>query len=271
MSSFYTSLNGLKNAETDLRVIAHNIANSETAGFKKSTAQFSDIVSRGSSVDPRVSIGLGATVSSTAQNFSLGSVEQTGRSLDLAINGDGFFTTRNTESNETFYTRNGNFQIDAAGNLTDSNGQAVQIFATDAAGVVTGTAPIDAVIPTVNGAGSAINNLTITGTGVLEAAYADGSSEAVGRIALAQFPSRDGLQSIGQTKWRATGDSGNASYSTPGNNSLGTLLSGSLERSNVDLAEEMVALITAQRNFQANARAIDTATTISQTVINLQG
>jgi flagellar hook protein FlgE len=271
MSSFFISLNGLKNAETDLRVIAHNIANSETAGFKKSTAQFADIVARGSSVDPRVSVGLGAAVSSTSQNFSLGSIEQTGRSLDLAINGDGFFTTRNTESDETFFTRNGNFQIDASGNLLDSQEQSVQIFATDASGTVTGTTPIDAVVPTTNGSGSALNNLTITASGILEAAYADGTTEAVGRMALATFPSRDGLQSVGQTQWRATGNSGGAIYGTPSNEGLGSLFSGSLERSNVDLAEEMVALITAQRNFQANARAIDTATTISQTVINLQG
>lgn len=271
MSSFYTSLNGLRNSETDLRVIAHNIANAETTGFKKSTAQFSDIVSRGSSSDPRLTIGLGATVSSTSQNFALGSVEQTGRSLDLAINGDGFFSTRNTENNETFFTRNGSFELDADGNLTDRAGKSLQVFATDASGVVTGTTPIDAVVPTVNGAGAALNNVTISQTGILEAAYADGSSEAVGRVALASFPSRDGLRSIGETNWTATGLSGDAEYSSPGNDSLGNLLSGALERSNVDLAEEMVSLITAQRNFQANARAIDTATTISQTVINLQG
>lgn len=271
MTSFYTSLNGLKNSETDLRVIAHNIANSETAGFKKSTVQFADIVSRGSSVDPSLTIGLGATVTEVSQNFSLGSIEQTGRSLDVAINGDGFFSTRNTENGEIFFTRNGNFQLDATGNLLDSVGQSVQVFATDATGTPTGTTPIDATIPTVNAAGAGINNLTIDQNGVIEAAYGDGTSEAVGRIALASFPSRDGLQPIGQTKWTATGRSGDAAYSTPGNDSLGNLLSGSLERSNVDLSEEMVALITAQRNFQANARAIDTATTISQTVINLQG
>ena len=100
MTSFYTSLNGLKNAETDLGVIAHNIANAETTGFKKSSTQFADIVSNGSAADPRMTQGIGATVAAINQNFSLGSIEQTGRSLDLAIDGGGFFTTVNPESQE---------------------------------------------------------------------------------------------------------------------------------------------------------------------------
>lgn len=270
MTSFYTSLNGLKNAETDLRVIAHNIANAETAGFKKSSAQFADIVSSGSSVNPRLSVGLGATVSSINQDFSLGAIEQTGRSLDLTIDGDGFFSTRNIETGEFFFTRNGNMQIDAGGNLQDASGQRLQGFPVDATGAVTGTTPIDTVVPTTNAAGSDLSSVTIENNGVILASYADGSSEPVARIALATFASPDGLRSIGQTKWRSTGLSGAPQYDSPAVGNRGQILSGALERSNVDLAEEMVALITAQRNFQANARAIDTSTTISQTVINLQ-
>ena len=84
MSSFYTSLNGLRNAETDLGVIAHNIANAETVGFKKSTAQFADLVATGSATDPRRSPGIGATIAGITQDFVLGPLEQTGRSLDMA-------------------------------------------------------------------------------------------------------------------------------------------------------------------------------------------
>ncbi|MEM9500562.1 MAG: flagellar hook basal-body protein [Pseudomonadota bacterium] len=270
MTSFYTSLNGLKNAETDLRVISHNIANAETAGFKRSSAQFADIVSSGSSVNPRLSVGLGATVSSINQDFSLGAIEQTGRSLDMTIDGDGFFSTRNTETGEFFFTRNGNMQIDSNGNLQDANGQRLQGFPVDATGAATSTTPIDTVVPTTNAAGSDLSSVTIENNGVILASYADGSSEPVARIALATFPSPDGLRSIGQTKWRSTGLSGAPQYDSPAVGNRGQILSGALERSNVDLAEEMVALITAQRNFQANARAIDTSTTISQTVINLQ-
>ncbi|MEL7445611.1 MAG: flagellar hook-basal body complex protein [Pseudomonadota bacterium] len=270
MTSFYTSLNGLRNSETDLSVIAHNIANAETAGFKKSSAQFADIVSSGSSVDPRLTVGIGATVSSINQDFSLGAIEQTGRSLDLAIDGDGFFSTRNAETGEFFFTRNGNLQIDAAGNIQDSSDQRLQVFPVDATGTVTSATPQDALVPTTNGGGSELSSVTIEANGVVLASYADGSTDPVGRIALATFAAPDGLQAIGQTKWRSTGISGAPQYDSPNNGNRGSILSGALERSNVDLAEEMVALITAQRNFQANAKAIDTATQISQTIINLR-
>lgn len=271
MTSFYTSLNGLKNAETDLSVVAHNIANAETTAFKKSSTQFADIVANGSAADPRLSVGIGATVSSINQNFSLGSIEQTGRSLDLAIDGEGFFATENPENNSLFYTRNGNFQLDGAGNITDASGQRLQVFPTDAAGIVTSTAStVDAVVPIVNAAGSDLANVTVSKSGIVLASYVDGTTEAVGRLAIANFIAPDGLRSIGQTKWAATGLSGTADFELPGINAAGQILSGSLERSNVDLAEEMVALITAQRNFQANAKAIDTATQISQTIINLR-
>jgi len=91
MTSFYTSLNALRNAETDLSVIAHNIANAETLAFKSRSVQFADIVAGGTGNDPRLSVGLGATVSTINQDFSLGAIEQTGRSLDVAIDSEGFF------------------------------------------------------------------------------------------------------------------------------------------------------------------------------------
>ena len=99
--SFYTSLNGLKNAQTDLGVIAHNIANVETNGFKKGGTQFADIVAGSAQTDPRMVKGIGATVEAITQNFSLGPIEQTGASLDVAITGDGFFATRSAESGKT--------------------------------------------------------------------------------------------------------------------------------------------------------------------------
>lgn len=272
MTSFYTSLNALRNAETDLSVIAHNIANSETLAFKARSVQFSDLVAGGSGNDPRLSVGLGATVSTINQDFSLGAIEQTGRSLDVALDADGFFAVRNRETNETVFTRNGNFQIDSDGNIEDARGQPIQTFALDPlTGLPLNTTPIDTIIPTTNAAGSDLSSVTVQADGNMLAAYADGDIVPVGRLAIATFASNDGLLAIGQGRNRATGVSGQPQYESPGVGNRGTILSGALERSNVDLAEEMVALITAQRNFQANARAIDTATAISQTVINLQG
>ncbi|GMM93540.1 flagellar hook-basal body protein [Qipengyuania sp. MTN3-11] len=268
--SFYTSLNGLKNAQTSLGVIAHNIANSETYGFKRSRTEFSEIVAGSALTNPKMIQGIGASVKSISQNFSLGPVEQTGSALDLAITGDGFFTTRSPIDGVTRYTRAGSFQLSETGNIVDNSGNSLQLFPVDASGRVTGNRLGNATVPTQNAAGSEFIGVTISETGVVNASYADGSVEPVGAVALATFISPGGLKKVGDANWEGTGLSGPASYGAPGSGAYGTLLSGALERSNVDIAEELVGLITAQRNFQANAKAIDTATQISQTVINLR-
>lgn len=268
--SFFTSLSGLKNAETDLRVIANNIANAETVGFKKSSVQFSDLVATGSATDPRRSPGIGSTVAGITQDFVLGPLEQTGRALDLAIDGDGFFALANPFSGEVSYTRNGNFRLTAVGELEDSYGNRLQAYPVDAAGNPTSTTAADVNVPVTNGTGASLANVTINNRGIVIAAYADGTTQPVGQVALATFAAPNGLRAIGQAKWQATGDSGPAVFGNPGIGSYGEMISGALERSNVELAEEMIGLLTAQRNFQANARAIDTATQISQTVLNLR-
>ena len=268
--SFFTSLSGMRNAETDLRVISQNIANAESVGFKKSNASFTDLVASGAGTDPRLTPGIGAALAGITQDFALGTFEQTGRGLDLAINGDGFFTTSNPVSGDISFTRNGSMRIIATGELQDSIGHNVQGFTVDAAGNPTSTVPANINVPTTNGAGATLSSVAITARGVVSASYADGTVEPVAQIALATFAANDGLRPIGQTKWAVTGESGNPVYGNPGVGQFGSIFSGALERSNVDLAEEMVSLLTAQRNFQANARAIDTATQISQTVINLR-
>ena len=192
--SFFTSLSGMRNAETDLRVISHNIANAETAGFKKSSASFSDLVATGGSTDPRLTPGIGAAVSSITQDFGLGALEQTGRSLDLAINGDGFFATANPASGDLTFTRNGNLQIVSSGELQDANGDLVQAFPVDANGDPTSAVPANVVVPTANAAGSTLSSVSIDQRGVVSAAYSDGSNEPIAQIALASFPSTGGPQ-----------------------------------------------------------------------------
>lgn len=268
--SFYTSLNGLKNAQTELSVIANNLANAETTGFKKSRINFADIVAGSASTNPRLVKGIGSTVQSIDQNFSLGPIQQTGAALDLAINGEGFFSKVNPVTGKTFYTRNGNFSMDGTGYVTDSSGSRLQVLPVDAAGNITSTTPIDAQAPIVNAAGSDFVAVTVKQDGSMIASYADGSTTSVGKIALAGFVAPGGLLQVGGQDWQATGISGTATYDQPGAARFGTISSGSLEMSNVDIAEEMVGLITAQRYFQANAKAIDTATQLSQTIINLR-
>jgi flagellar hook protein FlgE len=267
--SFYTSLNGLKNAQTGLAVIANNLANAETTGFKKSRVNFSDIVSGTSASNPKLVRGIGSSVQSIDQNFSLGPTQQTGAALDLAINGEGFFTKVSPVTGKTFFTRNGNFNLEG-GFITDSQGNRLQVLPVDAAGNVTGTTPQDAAVPATNAAGAELLSVTVKVDGSVVAAFEDGTSQSVGKIALAGFVAPNGLLQLGGQDWQATGISGPPSYGQPGAAKFGTMLSGSLEGSNVDIAEEMVGLITAQRYFQANAKAIDTATQLSQTIINLR-
>ena len=268
--SFYTSLNGLKNAQTELSVIANNLANAETTGFKKSRINFADIVSGSASSNPKLVKGIGSGVQSIDQNFALGPNQQTGSALDLAINGEGFFTKVSPVTGKTLYTRNGNFGLDDSGYITDVQGNRLQILPVDATGAVTSTTPQDARISATNAAGTDLLAVTVKSDGAVVAAYGDGTISEVGKIALASFVSAPGLLQIGNQDWVASGISGPATYGQPGAARFGTMLSGSLEQSNVDVAEEMVGLITAQRYFQANAKAIDTATQLSQTIINLR-
>ncbi|WP_347303458.1 flagellar hook-basal body complex protein [Croceibacterium sp. TMG7-5b_MA50] len=268
--SYYTSISGLKNAQTDLGVIAHNIANTETTGFKKSTTSFADIVAKSAMSDPRKTMGIGSTVESISQNFSVGSIEQTGSALDIAINGEGFFATKAADDGSMSFTRNGAMMLDQNGYIQDGSDNRLQVFPVDAAGNATSATPVDAMVPATNGAGSKFAGLTIAEDGLVTVTYGDGTTQPVGQVALASFASNTGLQQVGSSNWEATGLSGPASYGQAGIGRFGSLLSGALERSNVDIAEELVGLISAQRNFQANAKAIDTATRITETIINLR-
>lgn len=267
--SLYTSLNGLKNAQTDLGVISNNIANAETNGFKKSNVAFADIVAGSAFTNPKLILGIGATVEAINQNFAQGAVEQTGNALDLVVNGDGFFTTKSAVSGDTLYTRNGAFEIDENGFLLRGNNR-LQVFPTDATGAVTGNTLQSVQIPATNTAGAQYAGVTVGKNGVITASYADGTNTAVGMVALASFIAPGGLRQEGSSNWTSSGISGAATYGQPDAGFFGGIMSGALERSNVDLSEELVGLITAQRNFQANAKAIDTATQLSQTIINLR-
>jgi flagellar hook protein FlgE len=274
--SYYISLSGLENAQTDLSVIGNNIANANTTGFKKSDAQFANLVAASAYSNPKDIVGIGSTVSSIAQNFSQGAIQQTGSALDIAISGDGFFTVKSPDTAQVAYTRNGSFSLDStsaassgSSYIVDANGNRLQILASGTGG--SATTPSDATVPAANAAGAAFSGVTIAANGQISASFADGSNSVIGTVALAAFSSPTGLQQIGSADYLATGLSGAATYGKPASGQYGGLLSGALEASNVDLSSEMVNLITAQQYFQANAKAIDTNTTVSQAIINLHG
>ena len=268
--SFYVSLSGLRNAQSELGVTANNIANAETTGFKKSRVAFSDFVAGTAYSNPKLIQGIGSTVEAISQNFSLGPIEQTGSALDMAINGAGFFSTRSAQTGQTYFTRSGSFSTDEQGFVVDGDNHRIQAFPTDASGAVTSNTPGDLAIPSANAAGAQFAGIAVRNDGSVLVSFADGTSQVAGKVALATFMAPSGLLQVGSTNWQATGLSGQPTYGAPADAQFGSLLSGALERSNVDIAEELVGLISAQRYFQANAKAIDTATQISQTIINLR-
>lgn len=268
--SFYTSLTGLKGAQTDLATISHNLANVETNGFKRSRTDFIDLVAGSALTDPRKMMGVGSAVQSITQIQTQGTVEQTGAGLDLAITGDGFFAVRAPSgAGDRMFTRNGAFTADREGFVVDQTANRLQAFAVAADGSTQGQLG-DLRLPASNAAGASFAGVTINDRGLVEASFADGTTEAVGRVALATFPSPVGLRSVGSTHWKVTGLSGQATYGEPNQGVYGALLTGAVERSNVDITEELVGLISAQRNFQANAKAIDTAGQLTQAILQIR-
>lgn len=268
--SYYTSLTGLKNAQSELDVLSHNIANSSTVGFKRSTASFADIMSASTETDPTLSIGIGSRLASVKQQFSQGSMSNTGNSLDLAINGDGFFVVSNPTSNAVSYTRAGSLSLDQQGYVKNDQGDRLQVYSVDSTGAVNSTTLSDCKIPTTNSSGAAYTGVTVSASGQIVASYGDGTTTTVGVVGLATFTNNSGLKQEGDSMWSSTGLSGSATINQPNTTAAGSILSGSLEQSNVDLASEMVSLIDAQRYFQANSKAIDTFTQVSQNIMNLR-
>ncbi|HJO65157.1 MAG TPA: flagellar hook-basal body complex protein, partial [Sphingomonas sanguinis] len=137
--SFYTSLSGLQASQTDLSVISHNIANVGTNGFKKSHAQFADVMASNFATDPTKQVGSGVVVKANRQEFKEGNYNNSANALDLAISGDGFFAVQHPGKGPLQYTRNGAFQVDQQNYVTDSSGGRLQVLPVDTDGNVTAT------------------------------------------------------------------------------------------------------------------------------------
>ena len=402
--SFETSLTGLNAASADLDVTGNNVANSSTVGFKGSRAEFADIFASGDLGVSQNAIGQGVRLANVSQQFTQGQFNFTGNTLDLAVNGTGFFRT--SDSGSIQYTRNGAFQLDRDGYITDSSGRHLTGYQATDTGTISGAlgdlkvnvgnvAPkatssvgisanlksgADVIDPaktfasdqpdTYNfststtvydsqgrdhlatlyfrktdaanndwtayvdggdGAGASGHSLDITfdnngniatpankdftfnyagagsstvnvdlssltqygsdfdvkqlsqdgfaagqfsslgveNDGRLLARFTNGQSQTLGQIALTRFPSPQKLQQAGDTSWVETFQSGTPVTGAPGSSGLGDLQSGALEQSNVNLTEQLVKMITAQRNFQANSQMISTQSKITQNILNI--
>lgn len=274
--SFYTSLSGLKGAQTDLSVVSNNLANVGSTGFKRSRAQFGDLFASAPTQTTKMIAGQGTRLNSVVQQFMQGTLEASDKTLDLAIAGEGFFMARSEPPRSAVtYTRNGAFQVNADRKVVDTTGSVLQLLPIDANGDVTGNTlgDINDFILPANAPGNpniALVNVSIGIDGLVTATYADGTDEKLGKVAMASFTAQEGLRPVGDAHWQSTGDSGPPAINAATNGPLGTVRSGALERANVDVTEELVLLIAAQRNFQANAKAIETASNMTQAVMNIR-
>lgn len=429
--SMYTSLTGLNAAQTDLSVISNNVANVGTVGFKRSRAEFGDIIATSPLQNPSRVYGSGAGLKAVTQQFSQGAIEASLNVLDMAISGQGFFTVKSKAgSTDLQFSRDGSFTVDSDRYVVDSTGNALQVYPVNEQGRVLANGlantqslrlpltsglphastginvqdnlPSDAaVIPSnarytvanpyvfnksdpltynsstslpvydstgnshlatiyyvrtaaASGSGTsstwaahvfvddtelvpasganpttltfdtsgkitaptgaiAFNPVSVSGSdpltltinhgtattqvsdpfsvgqltqdgfpsgrldsvsvgtdGVVRASFTNGQSDALGKIVLANFADVNGLKQNGNAHYSATGLSGEPILGGAGSEGLGSILSGSLERSNVDITEELVNLITAQRNFQANAKAIETDSAMTSAIINIR-
>ncbi|MGY3265459.1 flagellar hook protein FlgE [Lysobacter sp. HA35] len=406
--SFRISLSGMNAAQSDLNVTSNNIANSNTTGFKQSRAEFADVYPTSAYGVSRDTVGAGVRLQRVAQQFSQGTVENTGKALDLALNGKGFFTL--SANGTTVYSRAGNFGTDKDGFVVNPSGQRLQVYQPDASGtgfdmgrmsdiqlnsgdsaplattaVTVGTnLPANASVPVtatfdpndptsynyttsmtvydslgaahsqsmyfvktanpnewqastfidgtaVGGAqtlqysntgtlsspvapgnitlpaytpntGAAPMNITmnvgnstqfgsnfsvasltqdghttgrltgieVSADGIVQARYTNGVSTPLGQVVVTNFANPQGLQPLGDNAWAESAESGQPLRGAAGTSEFGNIQGGALESSNVDLTEQLVNMITAQRNFQANAQMITTQDQITQTVINIR-
>lgn len=263
LRSMYSGISGLKNFQTKLDVIGNNIANVNTFGFKKGRTTFADQISQTMSgatapgtdrggVNPK-QVGLGSTIASIDTIGTQGSMQSTGRTLDLAISGNGYFQVLDGATN-TYYTRAGNFYLDQDGFIVNNEGLKLK-------------GDSDLQIP------PEAQSFSIGADGNVTYVDQDGKPQPIGTIQLAIFSNPEGLTKAGKNLFRESENSGVPNQTVaPGDtaNGAGTLQSGFLEMSNVDLSEEFTEMIVAQRAFQSNTKIITTSDEILQELVNLK-
>ncbi len=251
MRALWSSASGMTAQQKHIDVIANNIANVNTTGFKKETLYFQDLVYQtlrpagamnmaGTQLPVGIEIGHGTRLVATPRIFSPGGLQETENKLDMAIEGPGFFQVRLPDGN-IGYTRSGFFRQDGNGQLVTPEGLLLD--------------PPVIIPPEIPH-----TNIFITADGNVLAQRPDQTDqESMGSIQLALFPNPAGLGHMGGGIYQPTSAAGNPIVGAPGTNGLGMIKSGALEMSNVQIVDEMVALIVAQRAYEVNSKSIQTA------------
>ena len=258
MQALWVAKTGLDAQQTRMSVISNNLANVNTIGFKRARAVFEDLAYQnvrqvGGSTsqetqDPTgLSIGTGTRITATDRQYTQGNLNQTGGSMDVLIQGRGFFQVLLPDG-DIAYTRAGSFQVDGVGRLVTSQGYEVQPGIT---------------LP------DSIQSLTIATDGTIEATLAGQTQPTtIGSLQIADFINPSGLEARGGNLFMETVASGAPQIGTPGLNGLGTLVQGALEGSNVNIVEELVSMIEAQRAYEMNSKAISTSDQMMQFINN---
>ena len=260
LRSLYTAATGMDAQQTKMDVIADNLANASTTGFKRTRAEFEDLLSEtvraAGAPDPRggvepspLQVGLGVKTVATTRSLSQGDMINTNNPLDVAIEGTGFIEVKKANG-ESAYTRAGNLRVDATGRLTTQHGELIEPEI---------TVPTDTTALTINPDGTIL-------------ATVPGKTEQteLGQIELVTFPNPGGLQSGGKNLLLATPACGEPIRARPGEQGMGSLTQGYLENANVKAVEEMVDMISTQRAYELNSKVIQTADQMLQRLTSLR-
>jgi len=263
VQALYAAASGMHGMETKLQVIANNLANVETTAFKRGRANFEDLFYRheklpgaedtsGQYTPTGISIGTGSRVQSVQTSFEQGAFKETGGELDVAIEGKGFFQVTDP-SGEILYTRAGNFSKNSNGELVIGSASTGRLLEPPL------TVPEDA------------TGIIVSPEGIVSVRQPQtAQASQVGQIELVQFINPEGLLKLGENLYAETDASGTPLTSQPGQDGTGVLRQGSLEASNVKPVQELIDLITTQRSFELNSKAVQTGDELMQVVSNLK-
>ncbi|MBI2511285.1 MAG: flagellar basal-body rod protein FlgG [Opitutae bacterium] len=255
--SLYSAATGMEAQQLNLNTIANNLANVNTPGFKRSKIEFQDLLYQkprasgsdsggGNLVPTGIEVGNGSRVAATSKVFTQGQLTNTGEKLDVAIQGDGFFEVQRPDGT-IGYTRDGSFKLNAQG----------QVVTIDGMPILSGMQTIPA--------GS---NVSISEDGQVTVQGSSGTTNF--RLTLTRFANPAGLRSMGGNLYEETGASGTPETGNPGENGFGRTIQGYIEASNVNIVEEMVALIVAQRAYEINSKSVQSSDEMLQNVANMK-
>ncbi len=256
--SLYSAATGMEAQQLNLNTIANNLANVNTPGFKRSKIEFQDLLYQtprasgadsggGNLVPTGIEVGNGSRVAATAKVFTQGQLTATGEKLDIAIQGDGFYEIQRPDGTRG-YTRDGSFKLNAQG----------QVVTADGMPVLSGMQPIP----------PGATSVSVSQDGQVTVQTANGTQTF--SLQLARFANPAGLRSMGGNLYEETAASGTPELGRPGEQGFGQTIQGYVENSNVNIVEEMVGLILAQRAYEINSKSIQTSDEMLQNVANMK-